>query len=133
MTNQKRIALVAHDAKKATLVGWANKHKGKLSEHLLWATGTTGMHIENSTGLEVKRVLSGPMGGDQQPGAMIAEGKIDIVVSFIDPLSALPHDVDVKALVRISTLYQTAIAINETTANFILSSERLNMEVGKSA
>ena len=122
MRRTRNIALVAHDSKKADMVGWAIKHREGLSQHKLWGTGTTGKHITDATGLTVTRLLSGPLGGDQQLGSMIAEGKIDVLIFFIDPRSSLPHDVDVKALLRISALYQTVLAINENTASHIMNS-----------
>ena len=122
MIDKKQIALVAHDTKKKNMETWVKKHVEVLNNLNIWATGNTGEIISNATGLNVTRLLSGPLGGDQQLGAMIAEGKIDILVFFIDPLSSLPHDVDVKALLRISILYQIAFACNEQTANHLLNS-----------
>ena len=116
-----RIGLVAHDDKKDDLVGWANKHKHKLSQHELWGTGTTGGRITEGTGLAVTRLLSGPLGGDAQIGAMIAEGRLDALIFFQDPLTALPHDVDVKALTRLATLYNIPLAINHATADAVLA------------
>ncbi|HPE61804.1 MAG TPA: methylglyoxal synthase [Thiolinea sp.] len=121
----KRIALVAHDARKPAMIEWATAHRDILVLHRLWGTGTTGSKVQEATGLEVNCLLSGPLGGDQQLGAMIAEGRIDVLIFFIDALSALPHDVDVKALIRVSTLYQTVTAFNETTASHILHSPLL--------
>jgi len=122
MPVQKRIAVVAHDAQKDEMVNWAKRHKATLEQHRLWGTGTTGKLVADATGLDVTCLLSGPMGGDQQLGAMIAERELDILIFFTDPLSALPHDVDVKALLRISTLCQIAVACNEMTGDFILES-----------
>lgn len=122
MSKTKRIALVAHDAQKDEMVRWALRHKATLQLHELWGTGTTGKRVSDETGLDVTCLLSGPLGGDQQLGAMIAEHKLDILIFFTDPLSALPHDVDVKALLRISTLCQIAVACNEMTGDFILES-----------
>ena len=115
----KTIALVAHDAKKDALVAWAKRHKDLLAPHRLFATGTTGGRLIAETGLDVTPLKSGPLGGDAQIGAMIAEGKIDGLVFFTDPLSALPHDVDVKSLLRLATLYNTLLAMNEATATAI--------------
>ncbi len=116
-----RIGLVAHDDKKDELCAWAERHKRKLSEHQLWGTGTTGSRVIAATGLPVTLLKSGPLGGDQQLGAMIAEGRLDVLIFFIDPLSAQPHDVDVKALTRLATLYDVMCANNEATANAVLA------------
>lgn len=126
MNARKRIALVAHDSRKAAMASWANRNKAVLGRHDLWATGTTGALIADRTGLALTRLMSGPQGGDQQLGAMIAEGKIDLLIFFTDPLAALPHDVDVKALLRVSTLHETVIACNRATSDFILQSPLLN-------
>lgn len=116
----KRIALVAHDAKKDEMVAWALEHAAVLHRHHLWATGTTGSRVAEETGLAITLLKSGPLGGDQQLGAMIVEGGLDILIFFTDPLSAMPHDVDVKALIRISTLNQTVLACNRATADLII-------------
>ncbi len=116
-----RIGLVAHDDKKDDLVAWAAKHRHKLGEHELWGTSTTGGRITEGTGLKVTRLLSGPLGGDAQIGAMIAEGRLDALIFFQDPLTALPHDVDVKALTRLATLYNIPLAINHATADAVLA------------
>lgn len=115
----KTIALVAHDAKKDALIAWAKRNHDLLAPHRLYATGTTGGRLIAETGPAVTPLKSGPLGGDAQIGAMIAEGKIDGLVFFTDPLSALPHDVDVKSLVRLATLYNTLLAMNEATATAI--------------
>jgi methylglyoxal synthase len=117
----RAIGLVAHDGKKADLVAWVKQHREALSRLSLYATGTTGKAVAETTGLPVTRLLSGPLGGDAQLGAMIAEGRLDALVFFVDPLSAHPHDVDVKALIRLACLYDVAFAINRTTADFILA------------
>lgn len=116
-----RIGLVAHDDKKDELCAWAVQHKRKLSEHELWATGTTGGRVMAATGLPVSLLKSGPLGGDQQLGAMICEGRLDVLIFFIDPLSAQPHDVDVKALTRLATLYDVLLANNKPTADAVLA------------
>lgn len=121
-TARRRIALVAHDNQKDELVAWAVANAGRLRGHDLFATGTTGGRVAQATGLPMTLLLSGPLGGDQQLGAMIAEGRLDILVFFSDPLSAMPHDVDVKALLRISTLKQTVLACNRATADFVIRS-----------
>lgn len=117
------IGLVAHDEKKADLVAWAQDHRDTLARCTLFATGTTGRVLAEATGLPVTRLLSGPLGGDAQLGAMIAEGRLDALVFFVDPLSAHPHDVDVKALIRLACLYDVAFAINRRTADLILPKE----------
>lgn len=119
---KKTIALVAHDHKKDDLLKWAHKHKDQLKNHTLLGTGNTARLIAERTGLDVQPMISGPLGGDQQIGALISESKIDILVFFWDPLEAQPHDPDVKALFRISTLYNIALATCPTTANYLLSS-----------
>ena len=119
---RKRIALIAHDQRKDDMVKWVGAHIGKLSEARIFATGTTGGRIADAhPSLNVTRLKSGPLGGDQQIGAMIAEGRIDALIFFIDAMSALPHDVDVKALTRLAVLYDVPLACNASTADFIVS------------
>ena len=116
-----RIGLVAHDDKKDDICAWAERHKQKLSAHELWGTGTTGSRIMAATGMTVQLLKSGPLGGDQQLGAMICEGRLDVLIFFIDPMSAQPHDVDVKALTRLATLYDVPLANNRSTADAVLA------------
>ena len=118
----KTISLVAHDHKKDELLSWVKKHREILSQHLLIATGTTGKLISDFLGVNVKRVMSGPLGGDQQLGSMIAEGEIDIVIFFWDPMEAQPHDSDVKAFLRLCVVWNTVMACDSSTADFIISS-----------
>jgi len=122
MSQRKRIALIAHDNRKQDLLDWARYNQGTLARHELFATGTTGTLLETELGLDVSLYLSGPLGGDQQVGAGIAEGRIDFVIFFWDPLEPHPHDVDVKALLRIAVVYNVPIACNRATADFMLSS-----------
>jgi len=128
MSRRKRIALIAHDNRKADLLDWARYNRGTLERHELFATGTTGTLLEKELGLSVKRFLSGPLGGDQQVGAALAEGRLDFVIFFWDPLEPQPHDVDVKALLRIAVVYNTPIACNRSTADFVLSSPLMEEE-----
>lgn len=118
----RKIALVAHDHKKKDLLKWAKNNQERLKEHLLFATGTTGKVVQEETGLTVTRFQSGPLGGDQQIGAKIVEGEIDLLLFFWDPLESQPHDPDVKALLRIAVLYNIPTACNQATADYILSS-----------
>lgn len=125
---QKNIALIAHDGKKKELVQWCEDHKDILKGHFLCGTGTTARMITDATGLPVKGYNSGPLGGDQQIGAKIVEGTIDMVIFLSDPLEAQPHDPDVKALLRIAQVYDIPIANNKATADFIIKSEFMNEE-----
>jgi methylglyoxal synthase len=122
MPLRKQIALIAHDNRKSDLLAWSRFNRETLAEHELYATGTTGALIAEELDLPVNRFLSGPLGGDQQVGAAIAEGRIDFVIFFWDPLEPHPHDVDVKALLRIAVVYNVPIACNRSTADFLLSS-----------
>lgn len=123
---RKRIALVAHDRQKKDLLEWAVFNKKVLLQHDLYATGTTGKLIEEHLGASVTKLFSGPLGGDQQIGALIAEGKLDMVVFFWDPMDIQPHDSDVKALIRLAVAWNILLACNRTTADFILTSYLMN-------
>jgi methylglyoxal synthase len=119
---KKKIALVAHDGRKQDLLEWVKFNVGTLGDHELYATGTTGKVIAEETGLEVHRFRSGPLGGDMQLGAAISENKLDVLIFFWDPMTPHPHDVDVKALLRISVLYNIPTACNRSTADYLISS-----------
>lgn len=124
----KRIALVAHDNKKDDLIDWAFNNKDFLSKQELFATGSTGEKIEKKLNVSTVRLLSGPLGGDQQIGSLIAEGKLDFLIFFWDPMEAQPHDSDVKALLRLAVAWNILIANNRTTADFIISSSLIKEE-----
>lgn len=128
MTTIKTIALIAHDNRKKDLLEWVMANREKLSKHVLCGTGTTAKIISEATGLKVEAFKSGPLGGDQQIGSRIAEGTIDLVIFFWDPLEAQPHDPDVKALLRIAVLYDIPFANNRSTADYILTSPLLGKE-----
>ena len=125
---QKNIALIAHDGKKKDIIDWCGEHKDVLAKHFLCGTGTTARMIADATGLPVKGFNSGPLGGDQQIGARIVEGKVDIISFFSDPLTAQPHDPDVKALLRIAQVYDIPMANNRATADFLITSPLMEEE-----
>ena len=125
---RKRIALVAHDHKKKDLIEWAIYNKTALARHELVATGTTGHLLEENLDRPVKKMLSGPLGGDQQIGAMIAEGKIDMLIFFWDPMESQPHDSDVKALLRLGVAWNILLACDRATADFIVTSPLMHEE-----
>lgn len=125
---RKRIAMVAHDHKKAAMVEWAMKNRELLAKHELFATGTTGRLLEDALDRPVTKMYSGPLGGDQQIGARIADGKIDLMIFFWDPMEAQPHDSDVKALLRVAVAWNTIIANDPATADFIITSPYMNEE-----
>ena len=131
MKERKKICMIAHDNRKQDLLEWARFNKGTLSKHQLFATGSTGKLLHLELKLEITTFKSGPLGGDQQIGAKIAENELDCIIFFWDPLEPQPHDVDVKALLRIAVLYNVPTACNRATADFIISSSLMSKEYKK--
>jgi methylglyoxal synthase len=128
LEKRKKIALVAHDHKKGDLIEWAIFNKATLAKHELFATGTTGKMLEEALDRPVKKLLSGPLGGDQQIGSMIAQGEIDVMIFFWDPMEAQPHDSDVKALLRLGVAWNIPMACDRSTADFLMTSPFMHDE-----
>jgi methylglyoxal synthase len=128
MEHDKKIALIAHDHKKRDLVEWAKFNRDLLAHHKVYATGTTGLLLERELGFDITKLQSGPLGGDQQIGAKIADGEIDFVIFFSDPLESLSHDPDIKALLRLAVVWNIPIACNRASADFMISSPLMEGE-----
>ncbi len=128
MKYEKKIALVAHDHKKKDLLEWAKYNRELLAHHTIYATGTTGKLLERELGLNVNKLQSGPLGGDQQVGAMIAQNEVDFLIFFWDPLEPQPHDPDVKALLRMAVVWNIPIACDRASADFMISSPLMDGE-----
>jgi len=128
---KKHIALIAHDNKKADLLDWVKYNRGTLLKHELYATGTTGTILEAELNIKIHIMQSGPLGGDQQIGARIAEGTVDFLVFFMDPLEAQPHDPDVKALLRVASVWNIPVAVNRASADFLISSPLMAQEYAR--
>jgi methylglyoxal synthase len=131
MKPNKKIALVAHDHKKQDLAEWAKFNQALLAHHEVYATGTTGEFLEQMLGIKIKKLQSGPLGGDQQVGAMIVDGEIDFVIFFWDPLEPMPHDPDVKALLRMAAVWNIPLACNRASADFMISSPLMDKEYNR--